>query len=475
MRAQWLLAACTLTAGSVLAQAPGLQELPPGHPPLDGGIRRAPSLPPSGSGSGTQELPPGHPPIDGTAPKKAPELPSGHPAIKPGSDARNAEDLLKKLEATPDLKNRVNTFEIGSSIGRLYYSRARYADAAEYFAIALAKAEPARQLFLQERKKAGAQGASSEGCPKDSNDSLEHQTSVAQTAAKAGRHGAALACIQEALKPVLDIGDLTGNALFLTGNPAGAVRQYEKVLEVSDSRADTFFAHGTVLLDSKGDDLASLRRAKADFQKYPRLSPHGANAAEAQSLLTRVEQALSAGGITKLAQKRAEERKNKTPVATQAPPPTSSAPFASSGAPAGGASGASAGPLSQEMIDAVKNTERTPELEQGLAKLVQDGEDHLAHARYQEALDAYKRVVPFQPDNGRARAGMAWALLGLNRQPMAERVWSMAVEGDPAAVERLGDTLSSKGDKRGANALWAKLASSAPDYARKVSLNNKLK
>ena len=176
-----------------------------------------------------------------------------------------------------------------------------------------------------------------------------------------------------------------------------------------------------------------------------------------------------------MAQRRAEERKNKTPVATQAPPPTSSAPFASSGGSAGDPSGASARPLTQEMIDAVKNTERTPELEQGLAKLVQEGEDHLAHARYQEALDAYKRVVPFQPDNGRARAGMAWALLGLNRQPMAERVWSMAVEGDPAAVERLGDTLSSKGDVRGANALWAKLASTAPDYARKVSLNNKLK
>src|SRR5262249_9014483 len=141
---------------------------------------------------------------------------------------------------------------------------------------------------------------------------------------------------------------------------------------------------------------------------------------------------------------------------------------------AGDASGSSAPPLTQEMIDAVKNTERTPELEQGLAKLIQEGEDHLAHARYQEALDAYKRVVPVQPDNGPARAGMAWALMGLNRQPLGERIWSMAVEGDPAAVEHLGDALSSKGDKRGANAVWTKLASSAPDYARKVSLGKKI-
>jgi len=477
MRAQWLFAACALTGWPVLTQAPAMQELPVGHPPLDGGMRRAPALPPAAPGSEMRDLPAGHPPIDAAAPQKPPaQLPSGHPAIKPGTEASNADDLLKKLEATPDLKNRVNSFEVGSSIGRLYYSRARYADAADFFAIALAKAEPARQLFFQERKKAVAQGTSSEGCPKEANNSLEHQTSVAQAAAKAGHHALAFACVQEALQAVLEIGDLNGNALFLTGKPAAAAEQFERVVQVSDSRAETLFAHGTVLLDSKGDDLSSLRRAKADFEKYLRLSPNGQNAAEAQLLLTRVEQALSAGGITKLAQKRAEERKTKTPVATQTPPPpTPSAPFASSGGSAGGASGASAGLLTQEMVDAVKNTERTPELEQGLAKLVQEGEDHLAHARYQEALDAYKRVVPFQPDDGRARAGMAWALLGLNRQPMAERVWSMAVQGDPAAVERLGDTLSSKGDKRGANALWAKLASSAPDYARKVSLNDKIK
>ena len=155
MKAQWMIAAGMLMAGSVRAQSPGMQQLPPGHPPLDGGMRRAPPLPPSGSGSGMGELPAGHPPIDETVPQKAPaQLPSGHPAIKPGTEASNADDLLKKLEATPDLKNRVNSFEIGSSIGRLYYSRARYADAAEYFAIALAKAEPTRQLLFQERKKA---------------------------------------------------------------------------------------------------------------------------------------------------------------------------------------------------------------------------------------------------------------------------------------------------------------------------------
>jgi cytochrome c-type biogenesis protein CcmH/NrfG len=125
-------------------------------------------------------------------------------------------------------------------------------------------------------------------------------------------------------------------------------------------------------------------------------------------------------------------------------------------------------------MESIKNTERTPELEQGLAKLVEEGEEHLAHQRYQEALDAYKRVVPFQPDNGRAKAGMAWALVGLQRQPMADRVWSVAVETDPAAVEKLGDALAGKGDKAGAKALWKKLSESSPNYAQRSGLSAKL-
>ena len=434
MRKRWLLVAVALATGSALAQGPDRPELPPGHPP-----------------------------IDGASPQKPPaELPSGHPAVKPGAEARNADDLLNKLDSTGDLKQRVKTFEIAASIGRLYYSRSRYSEAAEYFGVALDKAEPSRQLFLQQRKKVGTRAVSQkDACPSEANDSLEHQTSVAQAAAKTGRAAAALGCLREALEPVLEITELRGNALFLTGNPAGALEQYERVLQVSDQRPDSLFGHAVVLVDSQGDDLSALRRAKSDLEKYVWLHGDAPKAEQAKSLLARVEQALSAGGITKLAQKRAQERKSRTPVAMAQTPPLPK-------------DGAQPPQLTQEMIDAVKNTERTPELEQGLAKLVQDGEEHLAHARYQEALDAYKRVVPFQPDNGRAKAGMAWALVGLNRQPIADRVWSVAVQGDPAAIDKLGEALSAKGDKQGAKAVWTKLASSAPDYALKAGLNKKI-
>jgi hypothetical protein len=81
-------------------------------------------------------------------------------------------------------------------------------------------------------------------------------------------------------------------------------------------------------------------------------------------------------------------------------------------------------------------------------------------------------VVPFQPDNGRAKAGMAWALVGKG-SPMADRIWGVAVGSDAAAVEKLGDTLLAKGDAKGAKALWAKLLQSAPDYPNKAALQAK--
>src|SRR5262249_40853242 len=159
----------------------------------------------------------------------------------------------------------------------------------------------------------------------------------------------------------------------------------------------------------------ALRRAKEDFAAFLRLYPGSPRAEEAKQLLARTEEAIAAGGQDRLAQKRAGERKTASVAANppaNAPPGGNATPAAPTNSRApGSANGtaptASSGqptPLTPEMIEAVRNTERTPELKQGLAKLVEEGEDHLAHGRYQEALDAYKRVVPFQPENGRAKA-----------------------------------------------------------------------
>jgi tetratricopeptide (TPR) repeat protein len=437
------------------------QGLPPGHPKLD----RSASPPALSSEAG--DLPPGHPKID-ALPSGAPsgeskaDLPPGHPQVRPGNAPPTAEQILKQLDSTPDLKKREKTFEVASALGKLYYSHARYAEAAEYLGQATQKAEPARALYLQRRQRAAGSASAKEGaCGSLAQNSLEAQTAAARQLSQKGDSAGALSCLRAALEPELEVEELRANALFLTGNSSAALAGFERALAISGERVNCLYGRASVLFDSRGDDLKSLKQVKEDLTHVLRLVPTGEKADYVRKLLARTEEAISSGGITKLIQKNDAEHKA-APTRVAARPP---APAANQQLP----------PLSPDVVESIKNTERTPELQAGLAKLVEEGEDHLAHGKYQDALDAYKRVVPFEPDNGRAKAGMAWAMVGLQRQPMADRVWSVAVSGDPAAVDKLGDALAAKGDKAGAKALWKKLAETAPTYAKSSGLSAKLK
>ena len=130
--------------------------------------------------------------------------------------------------------------------------------------------------------------------------------------------------------------------------------------------------------------------------------------------------------------------------------------------------------LSKETMEAFQKTEITPEMQANFTRLIEDGEAKLVANKYQDALDNYRQVMPYQPNNPRLRAGMAWALVGLNRQPMADNVWRVAVTSDPAAVDALGDRLSKSGNKESARALWTKLQATAPDYAASSGVQKKL-
>ena len=100
-------------------------------------------------------------------------------------------------------------------------------------------------------------------------------------------------------------------------------------------------------------------------------------------------------------------------------------------------------------MEAIQATPRTPEFEANLSRLLEEGEAKLAADQYSDALDDYRQVMPYRPDDGRLRAGMAWALVGLKRQPMADNIWRVAVTSDPAAVDALGDRLLAKGNRPG--------------------------
>ncbi len=458
-----LVAAVT---AALLAQAPlpeGAEDkpLPPGHP-----TTQAPPLAPGA------QLPPNHPPMKAGPLEPGAQMPPNHPATNAppltqqqggAPSGSEGDDLLKKLDAAGDLTGKPKTFEVAAALGKLYYGRGRYDEAGKSLSEAEQKGDEARTLFLSQRKKAGKALPSPEqaGCPSAaSGATFETLLAAAKEKAKAGQAPASATCARVALEPVLEVKEFSARNFMLRGDSAGALKEYEGILEVDESHAAALFGRGSVLLETRGDDPKALGEVKQTWGRYLAAHPQGARADRLKVLLARVDTLVAAGGASKLAQKKTAEAEE---AAAKLPKPPMMAARARQ-------QGGSAEPqITKEMVDAVQNTERTPELEQGMAKLVEEGEEHLAHQRFQDALDVYKRVVPFQPENGRAKAGMAWSLVGLNKQPMADRVWSVAVDADASAVDKLGDTLKAKGDANGAKALWTKLAASAPAYAPKLS------
>lgn len=466
-----------LAAAALLAAEPS--NLPPNHPPVPPGTEASPARAPAGGmpeghpavtpgqgmGSGEGGLPAGHPPMTGAGagqPQLQGALPEGHPA--PSGQNKlppSAEELLKQLDGTEGLKAREKTFEIASALGKLYYTNGRPGEAMMYFLQAEQKALPVRTLFVEQRKKLGKKpvpGAEEAQCGFTAATPVADMAKVAEERAQKGDSAGAAACARAALESVLEVEVMRGHALYLSGDKAGALEVFERVLDVAPSDAEALFARSALLYETKGEDVKALRAAHEGFEAYVAAHPDAPRVELARQLSVFAEETAKAGGREKWKQQRGEERR----IRLSQPKP--SAPMA----------GMAGGPpaLTQEMVDAVQNTERTPELEAGLAKLVEEGEEHLAKGRWDDALGVYRRVVPFQPDNGRAKAGMAWALAGKG-SPMADRVWGVAVSSDAAAVEKLGDTLRAKGDAKGAKALWEKLLQSAPDYPNKAALQAK--
>lgn len=368
------------------------------------------------------------------------------PAVPPSAD-----ELVKRLDSTAGLKEKDKPFEIAASLGRLYFGQGRYGDALGFFKQAVDGAEDARALYLAQKKLLGTKpvpGAKDVGCEPKPDVTLValHEKAKAFAAAKNAPN--AVACLKAALAPLMELEVLLGNTQFLLRDTAGALFTYTRALDTFESNADARYSRAALTLDAFGDDVAALGRAKADFEKFLAEAPTSPRAATAKRLLARTDEAIAAGGLSK---------SNVTPeqVAALAPaqPPAQA--------------GVQPPVLTKEMMDAFQNAPRTPEMEANFAKLISDAEEHLARGRFQDALNAYKQVMPYQPENARLRAGMAWTMIKLNRQPMADNVWRVATQ-TPEAIVELGDSLKAKGDAEGARAVWTRLKESVPSYASKL-------
>jgi tetratricopeptide (TPR) repeat protein len=200
-------------------------------------------------------LPPNHPAVPPA------NTPANHPPVAPGQAAPTAEELLKRLESAGDLKGKEKTFEIASSLGKLYFAHGRYADAVVFLDQAVVKAEPARALYLAKKKAAGSKGVptpSAAGCVPGAEETMESQLAKAKAQKDPGF---AAACARAALHPLIDVETQLGAAKFLTHDAAGAIAVYDRALVLFDSNPEARYGRGAALLDSKGEDVAALKQA----------------------------------------------------------------------------------------------------------------------------------------------------------------------------------------------------------------------
>lgn len=356
----------------------------------------------------------------------------------------SADELIKKLDASPELKSRDKPFEINASLGRLYLGQGRYGEAVGLYELALSKSEAFRTLYVQLRSIAPA--AAVVGCEAPPSHELAELVARATEKQKAKDLASASACVKAGAPLVIDAELQLGHATFLAGNKAGALATYSKAIETFEYAApDARYSRGALLLDWRGDDAAALKTAKSDFEAFLSVASSSPKAREAKIFLDRVDAAIAAGGTSKLGAPAALVR--------SAPPATAAV---NGQLPA----------LSKEMMEAFQNAPRTPEMQEKFAAALDAAEAALAKGEAQAALDNYKQVMPYQPENPRVRAGMAWSLFKLGK-PMGERVWSVATQ-DPDAVAALGDALKKMGNSAEAEAVWKRLAETVPSYAPKL-------
>jgi tetratricopeptide (TPR) repeat protein len=395
-------------------------------------------------------------PMQPATPPASAQLPPGHPPIAP----KRSADLIRELDQTEGLAASDKPFQVAAALGKLYYASGRFKEAATFLRQAVEKGEPLRKLYRAERVRAGQRElppVEKATCGIAGDASLEEQGKAIASRAKSNAASAA-SCARLALRPVLDAEQLLSASLFIGGDIPGARQSLERILEIAPDDPDALHAHASILFETAVDDVAQLKKARAEWERCIALRPDASNGAWTRSLIARADEAIAAGGFSKLEAK----RRRSGPVAA--------APLAPATPPSGLPPA-----LSRETMEAFRNTEITPEMQANFARLISEAEDHLARGSYQQAMENYRQVMPYQPENGRLRAGMAWALIGLKRQPMADNIWRVAVGSDPAAVDKLGEVLKAKGDSSGATALWGRLASSDPAYAERSGLKARLK
>ncbi|MFL5312819.1 MAG: tetratricopeptide repeat protein [Myxococcales bacterium] len=395
-------------------------------------------------------------------------------------DANDPKALLAAVDQMQgQLKDKPKTFEVLSALGNLYYENGRYLDAVDSFRQALAMSAPAeaRAQELRDEKVKPAKDLPLE-CRRGAKGYGLDQ--IAQAARKLDGPRE-LRCLESALQIAIEARSRRGNALYLVGNPEGAMAEHRRVLAESPDHPESLFFVGAILLEQSRGEKAKLTEGKKYWRRLLAVAPDSPRATLVKESLPRAEEifapkapaAATDGSMTPgHPDVSARLPSGHPPVERNAP----DAPMADRGTTPGQRAEVSPQEL-QAVAEAAQNTERTPELEKGLDQLTAQAESLLDQGKYQEARDAIVRVMPMRPNDARTAAAMGAAMRGLGRDPIAERTLARALQLDPKqprALYEMGKLLAARGDKAAAADKLRAAQSADPKFARSHAIAQEL-
>jgi tetratricopeptide (TPR) repeat protein len=354
-------------------------------------------------------------------------------------EATDSKALLAQVDKlSSQIKDRPKSFEVLVALGNLYYENNRFLDAIDSFRQALALSAPAESQAEALRK--GGTKPAKDLPPECRRSGPGYGFEQIVAAARSLDAPHRLKCLETAIEPALLVRARRANALYLAGNPDAALAEHRKLLVESPDYPESLFFIGAVTLEESRGDKKKLEEGKKYWKRLLAVAPDHPRADLVRQSLPRADEMFA---------------KPKEVASADRVDPNALAAVA----------------------DAVKNTDRTLELEQGLDKLTAQAEQLLDQDKFQEARDAIVRVMPMRPGDARTAAILGGAMRGLGRTEMAERTLSVALKNDPRqprALYETGRLRASLGDKPSAGESFRALQAADPGFARAHGVEEQL-
>ena len=201
---------------------------------------------------------------DAPAPAKAADA----GAFDPG----DSRALLAEVDRLKDqLKDRPKTFEVLAALGNLYYENGRYLEAVDAYREAEEQSAPIEAQAEALRKEAVKPSATLRAECRRSG--TEYGLVQIAEAARKLEPRDRLRCLDAALEMAQAVHARRGNALYLIGNPDGALAEHRKVLARSPDYPESLFFVGAILLEQSQGDKAKLAEGKKYWKRLLEVAP----------------------------------------------------------------------------------------------------------------------------------------------------------------------------------------------------------